>query len=329
MATTQKMDLRTYIESLPAIIGHVPARSLILAGFGETSSLLGTSRVDLPRSLETVAAHVSAVAESMRGVPRVLEWKRVLVVAWCENENTEVAEALIEATIKGCRETDWDVIGQFLVTEQAIDGVLFASDGSGVKRTYPRDPHLADDLRRQAGLADRPIPADRDAVAEQVAHDGSPATCSRPPMHRSAYLNLWNEVINTGTQDVSLLTGEQVALLSIGLLAIPVRDAILGSFTGSDNPALRATGDLGAIVDTWTDTGTHLEVTERLRLLTRRTPDGAPAAHLCAILALRAYIAGRTALAIAATERAKAIEPDHNLANILTVMIQNGIAVPA
>lgn len=231
MGTAHKMDLHTYIESLPSLIGRVPAQSLIITGFSDTATTSGMARVDLPESLDTIEAQFAATTQALQGVPRVLEWRRVLVVAWCEGQRTEIARAMLAVVVAQSLKAGWNVMGQFLVTGATITGTTYDSDQQPTELLYLRDPHLGDEARQHKGLASSPLPKDRAAMAEQVAHDGSPAACSRPPLLRPEYLNLWHQVINTGTQDVSLLTGEQVALLGTGLLSMTMRDAIVGSFT--------------------------------------------------------------------------------------------------
>lgn len=295
MSIAQKMDLHTYIESLPSMIGHVPAASLIIAGFGENCQSAGVARIDLPKSVEDIGTHCEALARDLQGISRTQEWKRVLLVAWCAGEDEFVAHAIMPLSVSAMRYAGRGILGEFIVASDTIEGTAYDRDGHAQAHTYARAPHLGDQMRHDLGLAGGPLLPSREAVAEQVAYDGSRVEVTRVPLSQAEFLDLWRRVINTGELDVSTLCGEEVA----------------------------------QIVQSWNTTGTHLEVTERLRLLARRTPDGRPAAHLLVILALRAYFAGRTALANVALERAITIQPDHSMAQLVDMMIRNGIKPPA
>lgn len=328
MAIAQTMDLHTYIESLPSIIGHVPVASLIISGFGENCRSAGVARIDLPKTVEDIGTHCEALARDIQDISRTQEWKRVLLVAWCEGEDELVAHAMMPLAVSAMRNAGRGILGEFIVASDTIEGTAYDRDGHAQAHTYTRAPHLGDQMRHDLGLAGGPLLPSREAVAEQVAYDGSRVDVTRAPLSEADHLDLWHHVINTGERDVSTLCGEEVAQIVLGLLDTQLRDAILGSFMFTTTDDVRPTGDIGQIVQSWDSTGTHLEVTERLRLLARRTPDGRPAAHLLVILALRAYVAGRTALANVALERATTIQPDHSMAQLVDMMIRNGIKLP-
>lgn len=325
-----KMNMHTYIESIPSALGFVPAGSLVASGFTSRSRVSGSMRIDLPTQEGQIGTYCDQVLRALAQAKRTDEWREILLIAWCRDDSeAKIAALLMPAMIRRLRLNGRSILGHYTVTTQRIHGTTYSEDGNPVPQTYPRDPDLGDQARQARGQASKPLPKDRQEAAEQAAHDGSRTDTTAAPITVGRFLDLWHAVINTGTVDVSTLSGAEVAQLSTGLMDSNVRDGIHASFVLRDTLTQATTPAIRKIVEGWSDTGTHVEVAERLRLLAKRTPDTPAASRLLTMLALRAYCAGHFGLATVAIERARACDPRYGMAALVARMIQAGIEPPA
>ena len=230
-----------------------------------------------------------------------------MLVAWNETRSPDHAEVLLLPQVATDVEaTGRTVLGRYTVTTASIRGWSPAHPNG---HELPREPHRGDDFRQRTGRASKALPASRDEMSEQVAHDGSTMTAPTTPVSTTEHANLWFDAIITGAIDVSTLSAEHVGRLVHGLAHGLARDAAMSTAlcTKGDNSVMDEATK--ATVTAWNSTASLSTLTERMRLLARRAPDVPVTAHLLGVLAITAYADKNVALATVAIERAGSRRP--------------------
>lgn len=323
---TPRMDIHTLIESLPSILGYTPQRSIVVVGLTATRALGGCMRVDMPEPTMTALDFSATVTDSLQGSTATQDWTHVVLVAWSETRNPEQAEVLLLPQVATDVEaTGRTVLGRYTVTTASIRG---CSSDHPNGHELPREPHRGDDFRQRTGRANKALPASRDEMSEQVAHDGSTMTAPTTPVSTAEHANLWFDSIITGHGDVSTLSAEHVGRLVHGLAHGLARDAAMSTAlcTKGDNSVMDEATK--ATVTAWNSTASLSTLTERMRLLAQRAPDVPVTAHLLGVLAITAYADNNVALATVAIERAGSLDPNNRMAAMIATMIRHGIASP-
>lgn len=302
------------IAALPAVLGFVPEKSLVLVSL-EEGRMGAVMRADLACDLIDNIDHLAEIAATS-GADTVIA---VIVDAdgalcpMCNTDHRQVCDALIEALTER---------GVVLYAAHAVDRVEAGGrwrciDGCGVQGTV-EDP-TASPLAAAAVLDGRRLyrrRADLQAVIAITDPDRT-AALTGPIQNRAASRQAdWQvDPDGCGRRDVETVMAvaarvgeglqpadDEVAVLACGLTDVAVRDTLY---------ALAVGVDAGAAESLWA-------------VLARTLPDPWRVEALV-LLAFSAYARGDGPLAGLSLEAALRIDPDHRMAGMLDTALQSGM----
>ncbi len=302
------------IAALPAILGFVPEKSLVLVSLdgGELGSVM---RADLSGELANRVEHLAEVAAAADPEAAIA----VIVDAdgaqcpLCNEEYRQLCAALTEALsqhgivlwaahvvdrialgghwhcVDGCGSSG--VIDDPAASPLAVAAVL---DG---RRLYPRRADLqaviaVDDPARSAALA----PAvGQQAAAREIAHSADPAGCGRCDVENAM-------AAAARVADGQPLSDVEVARLGCALRDVQVRDTLYALAVGEN---------AGEAESLWAVLARVLPEPWRVEALV--------------LLAFSAYVRGDGPLAGVSLEAALRCEPGHRMAGMLDTALQSGL----
>ena len=302
------------IAALPAVLGFVPEKSLVLVSLegGELGSVM---RVDLSEELLDGVAHLAEVAAAAAPEAAIA----VIVDAdgaqcpRCNEEYRELCTELVEALAQH----DIELWTAHVVDRVAAGGRWHCVDGcgsSGVvddpsasplavaavldgRRLYPRRTDLqaviaVDD---SAGSAELAAALERQVVKRKAAHRADALRCSRRDVE-NAVASAARVAAGQPLPDVEL------ARLGCALTDPQVRDMLYALAVGEN---------AGAVESLWAVLARTLPPPWRVEALV--------------LLAFSAYARGDGPLAGVSLEAALRCEPDHRMAGMLDTALQSGL----
>jgi uncharacterized protein DUF4192 len=317
--TTHRPDFQlgrpaALIAALPAVLGFVPEKSLVLVslGDGELGSVL---RVDLAEDLTDRIPHlaeVAAAAETDAAIAVIVDADGAHCPG-CNDEHRQLCDALAEALSRH----DIQLWAAHVVDRIERGGRWHCVDGCGScgpiddptasplaaaavldgRRLYPRRADLqaviaVDDPARSVELAGA---VEQQAARRRVAHRADPTRCARRDVEHAM-------AAASRVASGQALPDAELAELGCGLTDVEVRDTLYAL----------AVGETGGEV-------------ESLWALLARTLPPPWRVEALVLLAFSAYARGDGPLAGVALEAALRCEPDHRMAGMLDTALQSGI----
>ncbi|MGY4712683.1 DUF4192 domain-containing protein [Mycolicibacterium sp. CBM1] len=315
--TTHRPDHRltnpgALIAALPAVLGFVPERSLILVAL-EHGQLGAVMRLDLSRALNGELHHLADVASSS-GAERVVA---VIVdakgaqCAMCNDDYRDICDVLTEALA----EHDMELYAAHVVDRIEAGGTWHCVDGCGAGGAVddPRASPLAAaavldgrrlyrrraDLKAVVALSDPDHSAalvtviEKRAAVREAEWLAEPDGCGRRDVE--AAITLSARVCDGGNLD-----DDELARLACALTDVAVRDTLY---------ALAVGADAGRAETLWA-------------LLARTLPEPWRSEALV-LLAFSAYARGDGPLAGLSLEAALTGNPDHRMAGMLDSALQS------
>jgi hypothetical protein len=302
------------IAALPAVLGFVPEKSLVLVTVdgGELGSVM---RVDLSRELASRVEHLAQVAAASDPEAAIA----VIVDAdgaccpMCNEEYRELCAALTEAL----SQRDIVLWAAHVVDRVAPGGRWHCVDGCGSggviddpsasplavaavldgRRLYPRRADLQavialGDVARSAELADL---VGEETVSRDAAHRADPIGCCRRDVEDTM-------AAAARVADGQSLSDAELARLGCALTDVQVRDTLYALAVGES---------AGEAESLWA-------------VMSRTLPDPWRVEALV-LLAFSAYARGDGPLAGVSLEAALRCEPKHRMAGMLDTALQSGL----
>lgn len=324
------------LESLPAMIGHTPNRSIVVvladAAAGQVTL---TIRLDLPQTVEDVPETVASLETTIRN--KRVKWSGATIAVWDEtDERKAVHVETLTALYNMITRLGRGVHGAFHVGATHITGTGQETRNQEVAHVE-RDRSRGDRATLQAMIAGRAPLDSREEVAQSVeGHSAEEVTdldefaaqVRDTETTRARALPAWLDVLENGpTQDTD------IALLAASVLVDrELRDGIIIYAGGGATDALDMVPEqiaqpLREAMPRRTHTE-RLEVVEHLRQVVTRLED-VVAVPVLTMLTAVAHEARLSILSTVALERAQRIDPTYYLANLLRSMVENGIYATA
>lgn len=301
------------IAALPAILGFVPEKSLVLVAL-EEGQLGSVMRADLSEDLAERVGQLAEMAASSDPDAAI-----VVIVdsdgAHCSVCNKQYRR-LFDALAEALAQHDIELCAAHVVDQIVAGGRWHCVDGCGCggeiddpaaspmavaavvqgRRLYPRrvdlEAVIAVDGARSAALVDALESA---AEARAVAYRADPAGCSRADVQMAM-------AAAAGLVSGQLLPDTEVAWLGCALNDIAVRDTLYALAVGTDADAAESLWSLLARV---------LPQPWRVEALT--------------LLGFSAYVRGDGPLAGMALDAALRCDPEHRMAGMLDTALQSGL----
>jgi uncharacterized protein DUF4192 len=306
----RQLDPGGLIASLPALIGFHPTGSVLVIGFTSTTTRLTAEcvlRVDIPAPGER-----AAICEQLSTALIKQEIDLVAVVVIAEPAvpggpvpHREVADLLLDAFHQAHVE-----VAEALWAARIEAGVPWRCYVDPARTGLVSDPPTVP-VTAAAVLAGQPIYASRADLADRLAADPAPVLARRA-RQLAALPSVQPD------QAVALLDRAIDQTNASSAQAVLDEDTVVGLAHALTHPAVREAGlrcalsdRAGAAVAVWT-------------VLTRRAPR-AVVAHPASLLATGVYLLGDGVLANLALDIALAADPNHPLAGVVRICLDNVI----
>lgn len=290
------------LATVPSVLGFRPEDSLVLLCLNENNRVQLTIRIDLP----TADAEAAVTAQiCQRHAIRAA--RRVVAVVVSERDHTSLLDHV------GSEMTRLSIPLQSFHLPAFTTGARWSRHGSTDTGTLP-DP--TGTVLAAYRVADgEALYASRDDIAAALAHDDPAAVArraaaidaalSKPTPTSEQHADLVRSALRDAHRDALNLTDQQVATLAICLSDATVRDAALATAVPATSALARAARQL------WT-------------CLTRLTPEP-ERAQPAVVAAYAAYMAGDGVTARTALDIARAADPQHLLARLLSSALDGGV----
>lgn len=302
------------IAALPAVLGFVPEKSLVLVTFADRK-LGSVMRVDLSDALVHQIGHLAEVAAAARpeGAIAVIVDAEGALCTVCNEEYrelcTDLAEALerhrielwaahvVDRVARGGRWHCVDSCSCSGVVDDPASSPLAAAAVLEGRRLYARRADLQaviamDDPARSAQLV---TVMGEQAARRQRAHRADPRGCSRRDVENAI-------AAATRTAEGQPLSDAELAELGCALADVQVRDTLYALSVGESAAAAESL---------WAALARVLPSPWRVEPLV--------------LLAFSAYARGDGPLAGVSLEAALSCQPDHRMAGMLDTALQSGL----
>lgn len=303
----------TLIAALPAVLGFVPEKSLVLLTL-EDGGLGAVLRADLSDDLADRVdqlAELAAAADPDAAIVVIVDAEGALCPG-CNEEHRRLCEALTDALARhGVERYAAHVVDRVVAGGRwhCVDGccaggeiddpsaspLAVAAVVEG-RRLYSRRADLqaviALDARRSAGVAGA---VEQAALAREIAYRSDPAGCSRRDVENAI-------AAAARVNDGESLSDTDVAEVGCALIDVQVRDTLYALAVGEDADAAESL---------WA-------------LLARVLPQPWRVEALV-LLAFSAYVRGDGPLAGLSLEAALRCDPSHRMARMLDQALQSGL----
>lgn len=302
------------IAALPAALGFVPEKSLVLVTFADRQ-LGAVMRVDLSDTLADQIEHlaeVAAAAEPAAAVAVIVDDEGAHCPV-CNDEYRELCTALAQALTRH----EIELWGAHVVDRVALGGRWHCADGCGKggviddpasspmaaaavldgRRLYARRADMQsviamDDPARSAALA---VTMDRRAVARARAYRADPRGCRRRAVETAI-------TAAARVADGQSLSDSEIADIGCALTDVMVRDTLYALAVGENAASAESL---------WAALSRALPSPWRVEPLV--------------LLAFSAYARGDGPLAGVSLEAALRCQPDHRMAGMLDTALQSGL----
>ena len=303
------------IAALPAVLGFVPEKSLVLVSLEEGGRIGAVMRADLCAELAGTLDHLAGLAASAgaQTVVAVVVDADGALCPMCADEHRRLCDALGE----GLRDTDVGFQAALVVDRVEAGGRWRCVDGCG--SGGPVDDPTASPLAAAAVLDGRRLYGRRADLAAVVA-TGDPRRSATLEgviaVHRERRDAEWRaDPDDCGRRDVEtaiaaattvaggeMLSDDEIARLAVALTDVAVRDTLYALCIGADSGAAEAL---------W-------------GMLSRTLPDPWRCEALV-LLAFSAYARGDGPLAGVSLDAALRADPEHRMAGMLDTALQSGM----
>lgn len=305
---------------VPHVLGFTPESSAVVMSVNARGRVGVTARYDLPDDSQVA---MSAAADLL---PLLLREGAAGVLMVGYEDAPGQARLFLDSfgRVLG-------LAGIVVLDSLSVHGDRWArADEPGAGGTVPAMPEAV--AAEFVGLGRSPLPdrasleacfrARPDAERVGAVCDGRSVPRAGRALEEAA--RAWAAVLDPSGVPVGAVADEVLAAAVVGLRCVGLRDALMGLLVTSLRPipASPALAALRGILPPFG--GREAEVSERLREVSTLLPDrhAAPVATLLASLYWEQGDGARTLIAL---DRARAAEPDYQLAALLTEMVRRGI----
>ncbi|APF39763.1 DUF4192 family protein [Neomicrococcus aestuarii] len=351
--TLRIADAAGILAAVPHQLRFHPSESIVVV-LATDDRWLATARVDLPpldASSLTVFDFADAVAEKVCEVPTMT---RVFIAAYSDRKD---AGPLVAEVKRAFDDRDCRVVDMWLVTDDAWftlscfhdecdEGYCEFAAAKSLEQLELHEAHLHSIVRGSSPSHEPVLPSPRvvwqrkDAIRRHAAQFAQQGVFD---FERAEVLLLWLEY-----QELPLMTSlvrlqerpEVVGRLLASLLDIEVRDALMASFLvtagtvqhfASQMPraikndcayldAMATTSALGNGIPVWDRLDRCAELAQELM----SAADGRELTILFSILSWVEWMRGRGSSALACAEKARAMDPEYSLAQLMVDVVMHG-----